>query len=148
MRRPASAVAAVLGAVVLLTPGLAQAKWTAAGSGSATIGARTIRNATALAAVCTANAGPDDTTLSWTASADSPIVAYIVTRAGGGGTVTIPAAAGTTSVADTNTNWGAASGNFQYSYTIHAVVGTAPWTTIASAAVTRTFSKAGKCLGP
>jgi hypothetical protein len=149
MRRPASAVAAVLGAVVLLTPGLAQANWVASGTGSATIGARTIRNATALAAVCTANQGPDDATLSWTASADSPIVSYVVTRTGGAGTtITIPAAAGATSVADTNTNWNAAPGNFQYSYTIRAVVGTAPWTTTASAVVTRSFSKSGKCLGP
>lgn len=145
MRRSASAVAAVFGAVVLLTPGLAQAKWTATGSGNATVGARTIANASALASACVTRPGPDDVTLTWTASPDSAIVSYVIDRTGGAGAYSFASALGTTTVTDTNTAWAAAAGNFTYTYNIRAVVGTAPWTTVASASTVRNFTKSGKC---
>jgi hypothetical protein len=145
MRRPAAAVAAVFGAVVLLTPGLAQAKWTATGSGAATIRARTISNASGLGSACVTKPGPDDVTLTWTASPDSAIVSYVINRTGGAGAYSFASASGTTTVTDTNTDWPAASGSFAYTYTIRAVVGTAPWTTVASASTIRNFTKSGKC---
>jgi hypothetical protein len=145
MRLPALGVATVFGAVVLLTPGLAQAKWTAAGSGTARVGATTIRNASGLASACVANPGPDDVQLTWAVSPDSAFVSYVITRTGTGGAPagTINAAGNAITVNDLN-NFTNANG-YTLIYTIRAVVGTAPWTTTVSASTTRTFTKSGKC---
>jgi hypothetical protein len=142
-----AATLAVLAAAVVALPAVAVASYTAGGSGSARVGARSIANASGLAAACMATRGVDDTSLTWTASPDAPLVSYVITRTGGAGPATLTAPAGATSLTDTTTGWAGATGGYQYSYTIRAVVGTQPWTTAASAAVTRTFSKAGKCLG-
>jgi hypothetical protein len=119
--------------------------WTANGSGSAAIGARTIRNASGLTSACVANAGPDDVKLTWTVSPDSAIVSYVLNRTGTGG-----APAGTTNAAGTATtvnyiNNFTNTGGYTLTFTIRAVVGTAPWTTVASASTTRTFTQNGKC---
>lgn len=143
-RRAAAAATAVAVAVVAL-PGLAQAKWSAAASGSIRAGATSIRNATGLTSACAINPGPDDVTLSWALSPDSAFVSYVITRTGTGGatTGTINAAGNATTATDVNSFTNTAG--YTLTYTIRAVVGTAPWTTVASASTTRTFTKSGKC---
>lgn len=136
---------AVLTAAVVALPGLAQANYSAAGGGSAQLGARTISNATGLTSACAAKTGPDDVRLTWTLSPDAAFVSYVINRTGTGGAPvgTINAAGNAVTVVDINnfTN----SNGYTLTYTIRAVVGTAPWTTTASASTTRTFTKSGTC---
>lgn len=145
MLRRSAATVAVLTAAVVALPGIAQANFGAAGAGSAAVRAMTIRNATGLGSACVSNAGADDVLLNWTASPDSAIVSYVVDRVATGGApnASVPSAKGTTSVTDVNTFTGPNA--YTYTYTIRAVVGTAPWTTTVSASTTRTFTKTGKC---
>ena len=145
MLRRSAVTVAVLSAAVVALPGIAQANYSATGSGSATLGAMTIRNASGLTSACVSNPGADDVTLSWTASPDSAIVSYVIDRVATGGApnASLPSAKGTISLTDSNTYTGASA--YTYTYTIRAVVGTAPWTTTVSASTTRTFTKTGKC---
>jgi hypothetical protein len=144
LRRTATAAVATAAAVLAL-PGMAQAKFGATGNGTASVAATTIRNASGLGSACVANGGPDDVKLTWTLSPDSAFVSYVVTRTGTGGAPagTINAAGNAITVNDVNNFTNA--GGYTLTYTIRAVVGTAPWTTTASASTTRTFTKNGKC---
>jgi hypothetical protein len=145
MLRPTAVAAVATAAAVLALPGIAQAKFGATGSGTASVAARTISNASGFASACVANAGPDDVKLTWTVSPDSGFVSYVITRTGTGGAPagTINAAGSAITATDVNnfTN----GGGYTLSYTIRAVVGTAPWTTLPSASTVRTFTKSGKC---
>jgi hypothetical protein len=145
MQRRPWATAAVLTAAAVALPGVAHAQFGATGTGPAQLGATRIRNASGLTSACVSNAGPDDVKLTWSASPDSAFVSYVVDRTatGGGVTASIPAAGSATTVNDVNTFTNASG--YTYTYTIRAVVGTAPWTTAASASTTRTFTKSGKC---
>ncbi|MCU1590950.1 MAG: hypothetical protein JWP11_2206 [Frankiales bacterium] len=149
MPRVQLATAAAFTAAVVALPGIAQANWAGTAVGSATIKARTsISNATGtLASSCVAQSGPDDVKLTWGLSPDSAFVSYAIDRTGGAGPITLPLVAGNlVTTNDTSTAWAAApNGNHTYTYTIRAVVGTAPWTTAAAGSTTRTFNKAGKC---
>jgi hypothetical protein len=134
-------------ACLCLLQASASAMWTASGSGSGQRGARTITNAAPISSACVANGGADDVKLTWSVSPDSAIVSYIIQRTGGAAAKTFaPSLAGTaTTFTDTTTDWPAATAGFSYTYTIKAVVGTAPWTTSTAAFAVRNFTKNGKC---
>jgi Tfp pilus assembly protein PilX len=139
MRLPASVVATAFGAVVLLTPGLAQAKWTASGSGTPRVGATTMRNATAFTSTCV-NFGARPILLTWTDSADTFVASYTITRTG-----PTPAQNGTATVAYGSNNFyldqpPRTNSGDTYTYTIKAVLNN--WVTPAVAAPARTYTTA------
>lgn len=116
-------VIAVLVAAPLSFPGAAAAGWSAEASGPASVGAATLRNASAFTATCrTGTKGP--VTLSWTASPDAYLSSYVIVRTGSPGaaatfTVSAPATSYTDQLVPNK--------NDVFTYTIHAAVWS--WTT-------------------
>jgi hypothetical protein len=141
MRQLVAGVAAVLGAVVLLPPGLAEARWTAGGSGAPTVAATTMRNVSAPGATCL-NFGGQRIGVTWTASPDNWVISYRVKRTGNapGANLTLPDVAyGTNFVLDTPPR---ANVGDWYTYTVQSVRNN--WITPPVTAPTRTYTTAGQ----
>jgi hypothetical protein len=140
MTRRFAIAATASAAVVFALPGLAHAKYTAiAGSGSTTVAATSMRNATLFAAACSANTPAASVNLSWTKSLDTFVTSYVITRSGTGGTVTLPSvpAANPPAASDAPPT---GAGN-TYTYTIAAKVQS--WTTSQSAGSTISYTGGG-----
>ena len=144
LRRTALAAVATAIAVIAL-PGIAQAKFTASGSGGVRVQALTLRNAGGFAAACASNTPGSAVNLTWTASPDAFVTSYVITRTGtgAGAAKTITVAANVTSTSDSPAN---PAGN-TYSYSIVAKVQN--WTTAASAPSSVSYTDGGggnKCI--
>ena len=135
--------AAALAAAVIALPGIARANFSATGSGNATVGATTLRNASAFTSTCTAGSNKGPIALGWTASPDAYVTSYVITRSVNGGAPTpITVLAPATSYSDVvNPNK-----NDVFTYTIRAVAQS--WTTAAlpAAAAASFTGNGGKCV--
>jgi len=143
MRLLATGVAAAFSAVVLLTPGLAQAKWNATGTGGATIGATTMTNASNFKAICASGSSTSGVKLTWTVSPDSFVDGYQIVRTGyGGGTNATFLQARTTYTMNDNPPVGP---GISYTYTIQSGSLTIKWVTSLLAATGRPTYSASAC---
>jgi hypothetical protein len=148
MTRRFAIAATASAAVVFALPGLAHAKYTAiAGSGSTTVAATTLHNATGLTPTC-GQGSVKGVVLTWSPSSDSFAGGYTVYRKINTGAfvalATVNGGASTTYNDATAKN---AIGGDTYAYTISAFVQN--WVTGQSAAVSKSFSNPnGACVGP
>lgn len=143
MRALAAGVAAAFGAVMLLTPGLAQAKWSAAGAGSPFVGATTMTNASNFKAVCASGGSTSGVKLTWTVSPDSFVDGYQIVRTGyGGGTNATFLQARTTYTMNDNPPVGP---GISYTYTIQSGSLTIKWVTSLLTATGRPTYSASAC---
>jgi hypothetical protein len=124
--------AAALAAAVVALPGIAQAKFSATGSGTAKLGAATMTNATNFKAVCRSGSS---VTVTWVISPDTYVDGYQISRSGPGApqTWTLPRTTATM------TDSGLAAG--AYTYTIQAGSLSISWVTpVLTSTVIPTFA--------
>jgi hypothetical protein len=122
MIRKLTITATVLAFAVMASAGTAQAKWSALGSGSPTVGATTMRNTTSLTAACL-GFGQHPILLTWPASLDTWVDSYLIkrigTRTGTSNTIgtSVTATTGTNSLLDSPPTQAGDS----YTYTVQTV---------------------------
>jgi hypothetical protein len=126
-------------------PVTADGTWSATATGTATISAASMANATAFTATCAANTNGSVINLAWIKSTDTYVSSYVITRTG-----TVANTSTTITVAGTQSSYPdnpPTPHSGTYTYTIAAKVGTW-WTTTASAPVSRGYTQSGanKCI--
>ena len=132
-------------AAVLILPTTAGATWSASASGSATISARSMVNATGLTALCATAGKPTNVTLTWTRSTDSLVTGYDVVRTGSDGTTATTPVAGAATV--TLTDSPPVVNGVSYTYAIRSTSSTVVWRTpLLASAGGVSFDTKGKCV--
>jgi hypothetical protein len=122
MNAKAVTAAVALAAAVVALPGIAQAKFTATGAGTAKLGAATMNNATTFKAVCRSGTS---VTITWVISPDTYVDGYQISRSGPGGAQTWLLPRTTATMTDSGLGAGA------YTYTIQAGSLSISWVTPA-----------------